>query len=262
MNQKLADPEIAILTDLLARTDALFTPPRVYGDETACLPFATVWPAVVERREVFFTQGIDVPFAGSAAARKESERLVGRLASMRLVTIGSKSGRRVGLRLTRRGDDVTRWLAAVPMLYEAWPLLERVHTIAEATGYHLVRETDIADTDYDQPDVSAKLSNLLDMLLPAKAAGLVDDHADMNGRCWYGLTLSGRKWLDGPAPSPPNYLPEYPGPQWCDLHTRLLRRYEAERLGWQPKHQGHIVIPLSAGLGPSTTWRDLEASNA
>jgi hypothetical protein len=178
-----------------------------------------------------------------------------------LVTIATKSGRRFGVKLTPHGDDVARWFAAEPLLHECWPTLLRIADPIAAGVCRgcIVREDDLAQTEYSEPDVSAKLTDLELHLLPLKAAGLVDDTADREGRVWYSLTTSGRAALRGPAPAMPADLPPYVS-DWCDLHTETVDEALRGRMSWTPETRTLVIVPVSCGVSPAKSWREHEAA--
>ena len=250
-------PEIALLTRVLGRTDALFSAPRVYTNPCTCLP-NPAWAATVERRADFPSRGIEFKTPGTAAEAKASERRLGGLQAAGYITIDIRGGRRAGVRLTQQGDTVARYFAAETMLREAWPVLERIGELIRARVCLkcLVREDDLAAVDYGSDGISRKLSDLEMDLLPLKAAGLVDDTADSEGRVWYNLTPAGVRALSGERPTEPDDLPPYES-GWCDEHTELHEHYLAERLTWKPQRPGHVIIPVPCGVGPERTWKSL-----
>ena len=256
----LTKPEISILIDVLARTDALFGIPRTYNP-SSCLP-PHCWAAVAERRAAFVAEGIHVVTSGNAQSRKEAERLFGELQTRGLLVVFSKSGRRIGVRLTVGGDNIARHFACQPLLHESWPwLAEIAGLVAAGVSWHQsVRETDIAGCEYGDAEISGILSNLEMSLLPLAAAGLVRDNCDRRGRVWYALTSAGESAATQPAPETPE-LPPYSDKFWSK-HSTLEKRYLAERLTWEPSRPNSIFIPMSCGIGPTKTWRDIAETAA
>ena len=252
----LDDAKIAFLDDLLARTDALFLPPRVWVAPVTCLP-NSAWTAVEERRHDFFRTGLSSPFSGDAAARKAGERLVEGLESDGLLKICKHGGRRVGLRLTQNGDDVVRHLTAQNLLLESFVWLLRMECLIAAevsVGRYMVLENDLAAVSGCNEATTQALWNLERYMLPLQAAGLVDDTCDMAGHVYYCITKKGIAAAAKGCPEPRN-LPEF-RPGGGDRHEKLLRRYAAERLNWQGS-PGHVVIPWSCGEGPKRSWRSV-----
>jgi hypothetical protein len=247
------DDDLQILTDVLARADALWSHPR-------CLS-RNAWAALAEQRAAFDADGIYLRVSGAADKRKSAERRLSDLEAAGVLTIAARAGRRVGVKLTRRGDDVARWFAAAPMLYQSWPLLQRMAALVAAgvSMGPLVAETDLAAVDYDGGEGPASAAlNLLELdLLAPKAAGLVEDHADAHGRVYLGLTPAGRRAVAGKPMAKPKGLPEY-RTGWSDRHDALYRRYLAEREEATPKNINLVIVPLSCAMGPAKSWRDIE----
>ena len=253
----LDDAKIAFLDDLLARTDALFLPPRVWANPATCLPNAA-WAALEEGRHGFFRTGLSVPFSGDSAARKTGERLVESLEADRLVQIYRRNGRRAGLRLTRHGDDVARWFGATNQLIDSWVWLLRLESLIAGAVCHaggrLVREDDLAAVDYGTNEAVQALRNLENNLLPLAAAGLVDDTCDMKGHVWYLLTKRGVAAIAKGCPMP-LAMPEF-RPGYGVMHCELLERFLAERLTAQGS-PGHVVVPWPARFSPTRSWHDV-----
>jgi len=249
-------PDISILVEVLALTDALWLPPRVHGPPATCLPPAA-WTATAERRSRFFDAGVPYVARGTVSQRKDAERRLGALEAWGLLTVHSVTGRRTGVRLTRHGDDIARWLTASPMLCESWFWLHELAALLAAGACRglLVREDDLARVDYGSPDTSPALLTLEYDLLALKAAGLLDDTADQQGRVWYSLTGRGRAALAGSPPLPTD-LPPYDG-RWCDHHTERVEALAAERLTWRPAVPSGVVVPQSCGVAPARSWHDV-----
>ena len=253
----LEPAEIDILVHVLALTDALWSAPRIFSNPATCLP-QDAWAAVTERRSAFESAGLSFHVGGNTQQRKESERLLGDLESKSLLALFNRSGRRWGVRLTEAGDDIARWFAAEELAYESWPQLAELRRLvaAKCSRGPLVREDDLAKVTYGTKDANGKLFDLEAAFLPLKARGLIDDAADRQGHCYYALTSSGEAAAVGPRPTKPK-LPEYQT-GYSDTHTELVEEYRTERITWKPGRAGAIHIPLSCGIGPDRSWKDLE----
>jgi hypothetical protein len=256
----LKQREITILIEVLAKTDVLFSCPRVYSNPARCLP-PKAWAGVAERRAAFPTKGVEFLAAGAVNQRKEIERQLGDLQTAGYLDVFTKTGRRSGVKLTDQGDDVARYFAAENLARDSWHLLARMAALVAAgvCRDRLIREDDLAATDYGSADAPRKLLDIEADLLPLAARGLVDDTADAQGRVWYALTDLGVKAADRPSPELAT-LPAYKV-GFCDRHSRLVEQGILDRLEWRPLNASQVVVPVSCGIGPAKSWRELEAGS-
>lgn len=257
MDSTFDSDDFAILADILARINATWLPPRKYNTGDAALDNRTI-VAILERRRAAKARGVPYVARGSSQQAKATERRLNAMQAAGFLVIRSR-GRVREVRLTDRGDDWARFVTAEPMVSEAWPWLSQIEALQAAgiSAGPIVRETDLARVAYGSPE-RRRLIDLEYVLLPLKAAGLVDDATDVAGRVFYSLTPHGRRAVAGPPRRPAPDLPPYPGSTWCDLHDELLRQYEAERLDWRPDSTGEVYIPLPVSGPPYATWRDVK----
>ena len=119
---ELSPPQIGVLVDLLADTDAIFTPYR--GGGFGAGPGLA---GVLHRRSVYRKAG--VPCLGSeiASDRKSAERVYSELAEAGTLEL-SVIGQRRHCRLTSEADWWTRSLVAMTDLLDGWQL---AHTPAD-----------------------------------------------------------------------------------------------------------------------------------
>jgi hypothetical protein len=252
----------AVLIEILAATDAIWSPPRVFSNPAGHLP-NPAWAALIERRQLFAAAGVDLVYSGTSSERNLASRRLAQLQSAGLVEVATHSGRRVAAKLTRRGDDIARWLAAEPLVCESWRWLRLLAALVEA-GVSIgpqVREDDLARTDYGSADASRKLLDVETDLLPLKVAGLVADNSDANCRVWYSLTAAGELAATRRAPAMPRDLPAYRSADgWCARHSELFEAQVDERTTWRPEKTNLVVVPMSCGVGSERTWRQLDKS--
>jgi hypothetical protein len=253
---KLTDDKIKLLIELLAATDCVFAIPRTY--KPIRLLAKKQMTAILERRDGFALSGMNELGGGSASARKATERAINGLKSDGLVMVFSRAGRRVGCRLSERGDDLARWFAAMEMYYEAWPLLRRLEVLTShgVCMGEMVSELDLALIDDKTPDYWEVHIEMQDRLAVLKMRGLVDEALNGYANCFFSLTAAGRKTLQKPAPQPPEDLPKYKS--FCDEYEEHFKRNLAERENWQPIHKNEVYIPLSCGVGPDKSWHELD----
>jgi hypothetical protein len=231
-------------------------PPRLYNVENASLPNHTA-VAIQEARRRFAHRGVPLTIAGTVQERKAGERRLACLKSWGYVSLYGPNNRRTGAKLTRKGDDLARWITASDLLIQSWPWLFQIAALVSAgcSNPTAVRETDLAQADYGSPE-RRRLIDLEFALLPLKAAGLIRDWPDAHGRIYYAMTDTGLAAIERDAPAPRD-LPDYPGSTWSDLHAELMARYEAERLQWTAEQTNEVFIPLPVSGPPYITWRDV-----
>ena len=210
MPTALNDSDFLLLIDVLARTDALFSPPRAFTGPPTHLP-GDAWSAVEERRAAFESRGVDFIAGGAVADQKRAERQLAALQSKQLLAIAVRGGRRAGVKLTDAGDDLARFHTALKLRHQAWPVLKRMAMLIKCGVCYgaLVREDDLARTDYGSADITDKLIDLEDNLYPLKAAGLVNDACDAKAHVWYRLTETGQWAVKVAPPKKPRGLGEY-----------------------------------------------------
>jgi hypothetical protein len=189
--------DIAMLCDLLGRTDALWSPIRKWDRP---------YPAVIieQRIECLHRRGVLLHIGGNEAARKRAERQFGKLEAKGLLTVRRDRQRRISVRV----DDAVEWLLRT---YVGHTLPETLHYMqklaeCEANGMTLewngtawTPESVLCKTPWcpREEDVD-RLVALQDTFSAAFNRQWVISDSDCRGRTWYSLTIGGHNVLSHP----------------------------------------------------------------
>jgi hypothetical protein len=272
----LTDDDLAILTQVLARTDALFSPMRAWLPMRLLPNPAAV--AIMEQRNAFAADGVPYVATGSAQMRKAAERQLGVLQSWGLLRLGGRSGRRSGVRLTDKGDDFARWFCCVPMYFEAFErCLLRMKALQDhgvctiGPGYAIgvqerdvVFENDLCGGAYGTKWGPKAIVELESHTSPLFTRGLIAEHVK-GGKGWVGwaMTDAGRAAAAG---EPPEHEPDFGRweearfRQFSDDYFDLVKQLTDDRQGWKPKQANDVFIPGPEGAGwPDKNWKTLPA---
>jgi len=177
----------ALAIDALAKTDALWAPFRDHRTAGAHAA-GTLWL----RRRDFLQAGVEVG-SGQAAARDRMSfsRRVGKLVEAGKLVRCKPRGKMPGVRLTATGDEESRSLCALPLLWEALDTMERMQALAGGGDRRpWIRETSlIGAADYLPGDNDQKtaLVELRLQLAPALWRRWVEGRADIARRGSYRL---------------------------------------------------------------------------
>ncbi len=184
---KAIDTERRILIDLLAATDAVWSPLRVWSPPRPC--------NIHELRKRYGSGGIAWSSDQvSAAGRKASQRAIESLADRAIVIITRHAGRASLVRLSEHGDAIARRLTqeATGMSY-ATECLQRLARLAGKPGTGIdgyVPETLATGTVWGDGNEDV-LGQFQFDILPALVRGWVVSETTVHGHAWYKLTDNG-----------------------------------------------------------------------
>lgn len=237
--------QTSTLVQILAHTDALFCPFRVYRDSN---PNAAA--GLAERRTDYSTRGVPLVVAGSGTQRLAGERELQKLETAGLIVIYRRR-KRIGVSLTERGDNVVRKLTAGYLARESFYLLELTEAVKAEFGGRtnagFVLEADVLGREYDTIQ-SSNLILLENLMLPLLSRGWMRSGSDVRGAVGYQTTKAGRRAMAAGKPQT-GRLPKYDhiaGGEYDEMFVTAL----AERDEWKPDSPSHVAIPLSCGRWP------------
>jgi len=245
--------QVDVLMTIAAKIDALHTPMRPTSRGVG--EFAGGWMcAVQESRQLFRRSGVPYSTAGSILERQAAGRMLASLDQLGLAIVYSTTGRRVGVRLTDRGDLWVRGLTGDYTPWESWPLLQQIAALTDAacTNAGCVCEVRILHSEYDKVK-SPELVGLEHRCIPFIVRDFLSSACDIEGRVGYALTDSGRGALSRKKPRRPRWLP-MPNDAAYEKFAELYKRAMADRQTWKSE-RSHVLIPLGAG-----SWPEVEAS--
>jgi hypothetical protein len=251
----LTATDFSILTNILARTDALFSPMRVWKP-MRLIPSNGVLVAIQERRAAFATEGVEYTTSGTSNERKEAERQLGALQSWGYLHVSTKTGRRIGVRLTDKGDDVARDHCCMPLYAQSHQrLLLRMKVLLDhdVCWNGMTTEDDLCGGAYETEWGVRAVCELEAHAAPLLARGLIDELVRCGGWVGYQLTEAGTAALaDKPV------CPELKGGTDFEGYCALFDAYLEARQSWKPRRHQEVYIPLPAGADwPQRTWADL-----
>lgn len=234
------------LIDLLAETDALWTPVRDWSNNHAVV-------AVEERREQYQRNGLPISNGGGTAAeRKQWERELDGIEVSGTVLIARERGRRAFWRLGNATDWRLRNLVGLPGRAEMLRAMQALagHEDAEQErGVNLVPETWLTGPDGWGTKAGGRLLVALEeMFLPALVRGWVTAWSDCEGRVAYQTTEAGRAFLAAPGDEAAA-LPEFDGDA-ADTYLVALTAARNALAAAKPAKENALTIPLSVGLWP------------
>jgi len=238
-----------LIVRILAGADGFFLPMR-----------SADWPppgptTIFEHRTRFQSSG--VPWntgSGSETERKSQQRTLKSLSVDGLIEIFSHR-RRLGVRLSERGDNFARALVGLPPVDFCHSLLCRIIDLeSSADGLApMTSELWLAGIEnYGVADYQLKLWVLEDELLPALCRGWVSSNSDLHGRVYYSATALGRQIAQTPPPILPADLPQRNEEAW-DLYFSERRGFREKLRSMKPDHTseiGYIPLPCSIDLRP------------
>ena len=190
-----------VLVDVLALTDALWTPLRCH---TQFRDGAS--GSIMTRRHRFAREGVQLAAGKTGAERVQVGRAVGRLVRVGLLQRHRTRTKSLAVSLTCDGDEIARSLCGLSTVAEAFSVMTQMHLIGQTDfaiveGGHpaterqpLIREIFlIGEPQYknDDEEFSLALSSLHVSLAPALWRGWVSSHYDHAGRVCYHLEDAG-----------------------------------------------------------------------
>lgn len=218
-----------LLIEVLARTDAVFIPLRVWEPRT----WAQV---VVERRRAFDKTGIRWGWGGTPAERQEASRSLAILARQELVRRYGRGERMTAIRLTDKGEREARRLAGLPCFSAAVALVLEVARLEPGSPWgpgHGLAETELVGHAWGEtkdPDIRALFVAVEDQALPALIRRWLFSNSTGCGQLFYRLGDNGCELL---AESPDLEAPEWAQPlkgEITDAADGALRGRYFERL--------------------------------
>lgn len=244
-------PEIELLVQILAQTDALFTPYRQPRDAA----WAHIWLA----RWQYAKTGIAWRAGGNQTARKSVQRLLQRLRSAGLVQTFTAGGRTYGVRLTMQGQHVARSLADLYGLSDALRTLIRLHVLRDAPESSVPESSiDHVDSRPWLPEVSftspaglgwgdghsAELAEVMFQFAMPQSLGWAEYNSDVDGHVRFRLTPDGLAivQLKTKAPTTPPDLPE-PVEELANLYD--VERQAAKREFWSKTERLAEIGPIA-----------------
>lgn len=238
--------EQSILTTVVALTDSVWAPYRWQNSASG-----KTASAISERRGEFIDRGVPYIAGGSAAHRKACERQLQDVADAGLLII-LIAGKRVGVRLTDRGDDVARALTAGYSARESYPLLAQVARAAKAigdsnAGFQWEGECIHPPVNnLERPTVAEarRVCAFATRALPLLARQWLESSSDSTGVVGYLVTEVGCTAKRPKSTQLPDYEPE------CgDEYDRVFSTALEERERWESRLK-IVHIPLGAGSWP------------
>jgi hypothetical protein len=242
----LTAAEITMLARVLALTDALFTPHRIFS--VALVPTGF---AIAERRLRFPSRGVPVVVGGSNADRLAGFKLLKKLTNEGLISPRT-AGKRIGASLTPLGDDVTRRLVGVSLFENSAYLLDAVELQIRRQGGRTnaghVLEKDlihlIAGKRFYNRSPREALVWLARLAQPLLSRGCLISTSDSAGRLGYALTQ-----VKPVTPANRKRLPKF-SEAAAAAYDDVFEAVVDERETWRHEQENHISIPLSCGLWP------------
>jgi hypothetical protein len=241
------------LVELLAGTDAIFAPIRCWEPNSHVC-------AVLERRELFQRLGLPYRGGGTAAERKEAERIADAIEATGNIAFFRQRGKRTHWRLTDIGDWRMRRLVGShgvgAMIATMLAVSAHEHRLQTSNG---IPEKWLIGLEYEAHDAGRRMARLAETLLPALARGFVESHGDCDGRVGYALTPTGRELLNdfaaGRDAIPDDRdLPDYDQAAG-DFYEECLDTACAELRTATPSRENSVAIPLSCGCWPDDAER-------
>lgn len=240
-----------ILLHVLADSEVCWTPFR-WSSITA--QAAT---AVSERRANFSNAGgVPLSSASEGAEQKRHQRTIADLETAGMVVVLRGKARRVGGRLTPKGDNLARAIAPGPDIKQSWLLLKRIAEVARdfPRGSFVLESNIHRRGRYDTEAGRDSIHLLEDRCLRWLCGGQVETASDTEGHIGYRITELGREALAAGPPAAPEDIPAYDqalGSQFVDRYLAGL----IERENWKPSSPSRIYVPLSSGAWPQRRRR-------
>ncbi len=187
----------SILIQILAKTDALWSPYRGRESSPRCTLEAL--------RQRYPTRGVHwVPPKGiQAAERKAFQREIDKVVGEGLVVVHAPAGKQIKhtqVTLTERGETIARLLAALPILPDTLPWLDRLcalqnhpKAIGKTPGGKYVSEAVVIGIDVFCCPMSSIFWNLEEIMRPMLISQLVASSDDGEGRVAYRPTPAGNQ---------------------------------------------------------------------
>lgn len=239
-----------VLIDLLARTDALFSP-------------ITDWSVlgrvagITEARADYRRRGFPYRAGGDPRRRKLLERLADRWERAGLVAFHREGERRASRRLTPTGYELARWWALASGRREALAVAAGLLDQLAAGAVYRARWVPLWSLvgwwgDTTGETTRGRVMTVLEAAEPLLSLGLAESWSDMHGMIW--LSVPDPDALNKFAAEPwePPRVTIADEPRWqraSDAHDRACdraRRWVASLRG-DPRH---VPIPFPVGVGP------------
>jgi hypothetical protein len=234
----MIDSRIAILTQIKAATEVLWTPFRFTRDNGLAAA------AVFERRDAYETGGVEVRGGGSGAVRQARVVDLQAIVAAGLIATHGTSNALL-LKLTELGDAaITALSGNYRIADEAWPLLVLAKVLARNSFLPILED------DFLRRHRSPRtLGALASLATPLLSRGFLPSNSDQTQHVGYLITPDGVEALSAGPPAQADLSFDR---SVADYFDELYGHGIADRESWIPQKRNSHVIPLSCGCWQTT----------